>query len=239
VESRDGAILARTQLFAPLSPAALDQVAAHVFVRSWRKGQLVFQEGDPGDQLYVVASGLVKLTRTSSDGCPLLLAVRRPPDAFGEVALIDGGPRLAAAETVQPTRLLTMPRDTFFRLAGEHPVLMESYLGALGRLLRTVLERGSDLVFLDLSARVAKVLLELAADPDARTEETVIDLHLTQTDLASMAGGSRPAVNKILRGFAQRGYIAPDGRMMVLKEPAQLRRRAGIKEDLLPILRAF
>lgn len=223
---RAASLLAQTEVFRNLDREALCLLAEQSTTRSYRKGQLIFHEGEPAECLFVVSEGLVKLTRVSALGHQLLLAIRRPLEIFGEVGLFEGNLRPASAEAVRPTTVLAVTRRAFLDVLKNHPCLLESLLGSLGRLLRIAIERGSDFVFLDLEARVAKVLLDLA-ECEVQLGEKLVDLHLTQGELAAMAGGSRPAVNKILRGFEQRGYLELEGHTILLKHPALLRRRAS------------
>jgi CRP/FNR family transcriptional regulator, cyclic AMP receptor protein len=222
------ALLAQTELFGGLDEEALQSLEFASVTRRYRKGQLLFQEGDEANSLFVVAEGLVKLTRTSANGYPLLLAIRRPLDAFGELTLINGGPRPASAEALRATIALAIQGKSFMALLETQPVVMQRVLESLGGLLRFAVERGSDFIFLDLQARVAKLLLHLAeTEGTKKDDEMVIDLQLTQGDLAAMAGGSRPAVNKILRYFEKRRFMAHEDGRIVIRNAAQLRGRFG------------
>jgi CRP-like cAMP-binding protein len=227
-EEDAAALLAETAIFGQLGDDTLRPLAAACNLRSFRKGQFVFQQGDPGDALYVVAEGRVKIVTSSPEGDEMLLATLRPPDMFGELAIIDGAPRSASAETVEPTRLLVMGRRTFFDLVGEHPRLVRAVLEGLASMLRRNLERASDLVFLDLPGRVAKALLDAqVARGEPSPEGTRLDLELTQGEFATLVGGSRATVNQILRSFQAKGYLSLEGRLILVKRPDLLRRRAG------------
>jgi CRP-like cAMP-binding protein len=223
------ALLARTAVFGQLGDDTLRHVAAACNLRSFRKGQIIFQQGDPGDALYIVAKGRVKVLTSSPEGDEMLLATLKPPDMFGELAVIDGGPRSASTETVEPSQLLTIERHTFFDLLAEHPRLVRAVLEGLAGMLRRNLERASDLVFLDLPGRVAKALLDAEATRgEPCPEGTRLDLELTQGEFATLVGGSRATVNQILRTFQARGYLSVEGRVVVVKRPALLRQRAGL-----------
>ncbi|CAN5720899.1 Crp/Fnr family transcriptional regulator [soil metagenome] len=222
-------LLGRTQLFSDLDRDSLARLGERAIERSYRKGQRVFHEGDLGDSLFVIVEGLVKVYVSSEEGDEMVLVTLRSPETFGELALIDGGPRSASAETLEPTSVLSLTRVTLLELMREHPALTESLLRALGGVVRRLTEQASDLVFLDLHGRVAKLLLALANERgEARGDETVLDLHMTQSDLAGMVGGSRQSVNQILRTFERRGYLEFHGRQVVLKQPELLRRRATL-----------
>lgn len=132
----------------------------------------------------------------------MVVSILPPLGVFGELALIDGGRRSASALALQPTSLLAIARTTFLDILRDHPALADALLRSLGGMVRSTLERASDFVLLDLQARVAKVLLDLAALGGAEVAAgVVVDLRLTQSDLASMVGVSRPTVNQILRTF--------------------------------------
>ena len=221
-------VLGRTELFGGLAPGTLETIAARGIVRSYPKGQVLFYQYDPGEALYVILEGRVKAFVTSEDGAELNLGVFESPSILGEVALVDGGPRSASAEVVSPAKLLVFTRATFFSLLGEHPPLVESYLRSLGKLIRRLQDRTEDLVFLDLHGRVAKLLLSFAEDAETGPEGTLLDLKVTQGELAAMVAGSRPTVNQILKTFEGRGYLSIAGRQIVVKNEDALRRLAGV-----------
>src|SRR5437879_2717458 len=114
-------LLGRTPVFGALDPETLRHVAGSANSRSYRKGESMFHQGDPGDRLYVVARGLVKVFTASESGEEMLLATLRPPDMFGELALIDGGPRSASTATLEPTTLLVITRTAFLDLLRRYP----------------------------------------------------------------------------------------------------------------------
>ena len=222
-------LLSRTKLFRDLAPEALRELADATSERSYWKGQPVFSEGDPGESLYLTVEGRIKVYVTSDDGDDMVLATLQPPDVFGEIALIDGRPRSASAEALEPSTLLELARGPFLELVAKHPSMTESLLLSLGGVLRRLTEQASDLVFLDLHGRVAKLLVGMAdAKPPLEDGTLELDLELTQSDLASMVGGSRQSVNQILRSFARRGYIEVHGRKVAIRNLAGLRRRAGL-----------
>lgn len=221
--------LAQTELFGDLSSEVVNALASRAVSRSFRKGERIFHQGDPGDAMYVVVEGLVKVVVVSEAGDEMVLVTLSPPESFGELALIDGRPRSAAAEAVEPTELLVLTRGTLMETLATHPTLVESMLRSMGGLIRRLTEQTTDLVFLDLHGRVAKLLVGFVLDEGKGTEAgTVLDLHLTQRELAEMVGGSRQSVNQILHGFEDRGYIELRGRSVVIKDPERLRRRAGL-----------
>lgn len=195
--------------------------------RRYKKGQFIVHQGDPGDSLFVVAEGLVKILVTSEDGNEMVLATLGPSQTFGELSLIDGEARSASAETVEQTSVLVLTRRSFLELLHTDPSLIASLLESLGGVVRRLTEQASDFVFLDLYGRVAKLLLALAPDR-ADGMERALAVKLTQSDLAGMVGGSRQSVNQILQSFERRGYIRFEGRRIVVLLPEKLEQRAGI-----------
>lgn len=230
VPEQDAAYLLRhTSLFRDLDDDTVQRLAEISVTRSFRKGQIIFEQGDPADALYVVVEGEVKVHVDSGAGDEMVLVTLRPPDVFGELALVDGGPRSASAEALVQSTLLSLNRRTFLALLEGNPEIAELLLRALGRILRRLTEQASDLVFLDLHGRVAKLLIAFAGERGEEIEGGIaLDLGVTQTDLAAMVGGSRQSVNQILRLFERRGYVDLDGRRVVVKKADLLRKRAGL-----------
>ena len=223
------ALLQRTKLFAELGEPILRALADQAVERSYPRHGRLFHQGDPGTGLFVVVSGLVKVVVTSEDGDEMVLVTLGPGEALGELSLVDGGPRSASAEAMEPTVALMITRPVLLDLATRDRALTEALLHTLGGLLRRLTEQASDLVFLDLPGRMAKLLAGLAAERGVPTPEGIeLDAYLTQTDLAGMVGASRQSVNQILQGFARRGYLQVQGRRIVVHRLDLLRRRAGL-----------
>lgn len=220
-------LLRQTALFGEVDDETLTHLAERAVERTYKKGQLIFYQGDPAEALFVVIEGRIKVVVTSEDGDEMLLVTLDPGDVFGEIAVIDGEPRSASAETLEETKVLMLTRATFLETLRGSPEMTESLLRSLGAVLRRLTEQTADLVFLDLHGRVAKLLLGMAEKQDPAAEGIELDVHLTQTDLASMVGGSRQSVNQILRSFERRGYLEVHGRKLVLKDPEALKRRAA------------
>lgn len=227
---RSSKLLSQAQLFSGLNEESMRALAARATLRNYDKGQLIFHQGDPAGSLFVVVEGLVKVFVTSeTTGDEMVFVTLRNPDTFGELALLDGNDRSASAEAVERTTLIELNRDTFLEVVRSDPHMTEALLLGLGGAIRRLSEQASDLVFLDLHGRVAKLLVTMADERGIPGESGVeLDLQLTQTDLAAMVGGSRQSVNQILRAFEQRDYLDVQGRKMIVKQPDFLRRRAGL-----------
>ena len=182
------------------------------------RGAKIFHQGDEGNALFVVAEGLVKVWVSSGDGSEMVMATLRRPDAFGEISAVDGHGRSASATAMEDSVLVSLDRATLLDSVHRNPAVADSLLRALGDLARRITEQASDLVFLDLAGRVAKCLVHLAerdGHPDAEGDGIVLELPLTQTELAEMVGGSRQSVNQTLKTFQSRGFLELRGREIV------------------------
>jgi CRP-like cAMP-binding protein len=221
--------LRRTQIFGDLDQTALTELAAVCVSRVYRRDQFLWYQGDPGDHLAVVVDGLIKITVTSDRGDEMVLATLGAGEVLGELSVIDQGPRSASAVAVRATTALVVNRPALITAMQRSPALLDALLRTLGGMLRRLTEQASDLVFLDLGGRIAKLLVQQAErQSDQPGTRLAVDLHLTQTELAQMVGASRPAVNRVLQGLVGRGWISVDGRTMVIKDAPALRRRAGL-----------
>jgi CRP/FNR family transcriptional regulator, cyclic AMP receptor protein len=154
-------LLRRSRLFAGLSEPMLRALADRAIERSFPRHGRLFYQGDPGTALFVVASGLVKVLVTSEDGEEMVLVTLGPGEALGELSIVDGGPRSASAEALEPTVVLMITRQVLLELAARDRALIEVLLQVLGGLLQRLTEQASDLVFLDLPGRTAKLLAGL------------------------------------------------------------------------------
>lgn len=214
-------VLRRTRLFGAVPDADLAALAEASRTRAFRRGQIVCAMGDPGETLIVVLSGLVKVAVRSADGGELTLVMVGPDGTLGEVSIADGGPRSADVETVEDSRLLFLPRALVQDVCVRVPAAGQALAGSVAETLRRLTEAASDLVFLDLPRRVAKVLLS-----QSRDSVGVIRPQLTQEQLAWQVAGTRQSVNAALRGFERRGWIAVEGRAVTLRQPEVLARFA-------------
>lgn len=213
-------------MFTGLNADARQRIAAAAIPRQYRRGQLLFVEGDPGDSLIMVRSGAVSVFRTSPTGERAMLHVVRSPDVLGEVSLLDGSVRSASAEALEDTSAMALARTTFLELVHASPSMLDAVMRTMGGMVRRLTEQSSDHVFLDLPARVAKALVRLSG----HTNAPMVTIELNQTQLAELAGGSRQSVNQAIGTFALRGWLRTEGRRIVVTDIPALRRRAGVDE---------
>jgi CRP/FNR family transcriptional regulator, cyclic AMP receptor protein len=221
-------VLRSTRILGAIDPSSLLSLAEVSRQRTYGRGQYLWYQGDPGDRLIVVCKGLVKVVLTSEQGVDIVLVTLGRYETLGELAILDGLPRSASVVAVEPTTVLMLPRAAVLELMATHPSVLDAVLHALGHLVRRLTDQTGDLVFLDLAGRVAKVLINLAHNHAQDDQRTVLDIRLSQSDIAAMVGATRPAVNRILQAFASRGLISVDGRVIVLRDLTALRRRAGL-----------
>ena len=220
-------VLRQAALFAGLddeSARALEESMAPI---SLKRGEVLFNEGDEGNQLYVVTEGKVKLGRTSADGRENLLAILGPGQMFGELSFFDPGPRSATATAVTNVELMSLGHDALFPVLADHTDVALALLHQLAGRLRRTNEVVGDLVFSDVPGRVAKALLDLATRFGRQADDGIhVNHDLTQEELAQLVGASRETVNKALADFASRGWMRLEPRSVVILDLERLQRRA-------------
>jgi CRP/FNR family transcriptional regulator, cyclic AMP receptor protein len=218
-------LLGRTELFGSLDQQVRRDLASSATQLVLDRGQTLFVQDERGDRMFVLASGAVKLVVRSRHGEVVELARHWPPAVFGEVALLDGGPRSATAEALEPSRLLGITRDQVIRLLRSDAGVVDALLRSLGELVRRANRQTTDLVFLDLQTRLARKLLELTAAPGGPSTTVLDHRRFTQTELANMVGGARQSVNTALRSLERRGLIrVSEGKIEIL-DMNELQRR--------------
>jgi CRP/FNR family cyclic AMP-dependent transcriptional regulator len=204
------------RLFAGLDQASLRVVSAALRPRRFRRGEVIFHLGDPGDALFVIVSGQAKVTVPADDGSePAILTTLGPGGFFGELALLDEAPRSATIVAMEAMETATLRRDTFAQLVDHQPDLRRALLASLAAEIRRLTAQVEDLHFLDLPGRLARHLLRDVAAVAGRSPDDVAELtgayrlpwRLTQAELASMIGGSRQSVNRLLADLVADGTI--------------------------------
>lgn len=209
--------------FSILSEDEAEELAERLIPRRFSPGQIIFHLGDPGGLLYIITSGKVKIAHTTPDGQEALLAILGNGDFFGELALLDEAPRSATAESLAQTETLTLHRTEFMRFIDHHPNFARHVLTILARRIRHMNNQISDIFFLDLPGRLARTLLMLGENHGVETADGVmIDLSLTQTDLAEMTGATRVSVNKALGRFRRQQWVKVKGRKFTLVDQEAL-----------------
>jgi CRP-like cAMP-binding protein len=219
--------LRRASLFRGVRPDAVEALCSHFEYVRIGPTAVLFAEGEPGEDLYIVLSGKVKLARRSVDGREALVAVMGPGDQFGELSLLDPGPRTATVIAVTETHLARLPKHALENWIRQHPEIGLKLLHVLARRLRRTNDTLTDLIFVDVPGRLANQLLQLARRFSTVTAgELRVNHDLTQEELAQLVGASRETVNKALADFANRGWIRLDNRSVIILDRERLARRA-------------
>ncbi|MDD2818622.1 MAG: Crp/Fnr family transcriptional regulator [Candidatus Nanopelagicales bacterium] len=214
-------------LFAALDVEGAAALRASLVERNVVKGEVLFAEGEPGDRMYVIVEGKVKLGQTSVDGRESLLAVLGPAEMFGELSLFDPGTRTSTATALTDAIVLGLGNDQLRPWLAGRPEVAAALLQALARRLRRTNEAMADLVFSDVPGRVAKALMELGEKFGTITPDGLMVTHdMTQEELAQLVGASRETVNKALADFAQRGWIRLESRQVLILDVERLGKRA-------------
>jgi CRP-like cAMP-binding protein len=218
--------LGRCPLFRGLDRDSLSAIAASLRTRRYRKGEVIFHEGDPGDCLFVVASGTVKVVLPSEDGEEAILASLSRGDFFGELALLDGAPRSAGAVALQATEMLVLPREQFGAMVASQPAIRDALLSSLAAELRRLTQHVAELHFLDMTGRLASGLARLAIEHGVKDADGAIRLSSppTQADLGAMIGATRQSVNKLLGEFAEVGLLRLERDSLVIPDLPALER---------------
>jgi CRP/FNR family cyclic AMP-dependent transcriptional regulator len=202
----DRRVLDSTELFASLPEEMVAGLRDKARIRQLAKGELLFAEGDASSELYVVQDGRIAISTRSSDGRESMVAVMESGGLFGEMGLFDDGPRSAEGRALVDSTLIEVGYEDVRTAIQERPEVLWVIVRLLAQRIRATDEALADAVFLDVPARTAKRLLELAGDADE------FQLPMTQEDLAGLVGASRERVNKALAMFVRLEWITATGR---------------------------
>jgi CRP/FNR family transcriptional regulator, cyclic AMP receptor protein len=213
-------MLAHSELLAALGADALSALADASRELSLNRGEVLFDQDDPGRELYMVASGRIAIAKRSADGRSSVVALMEEEDLFGEMSLFDGQGRSAEARALEPSRLIGVPYDALRAALHARPEALWTVVALLANRLRVTDEALADSMFLDVTGRTAKRLLELAGDSDEFT------LPVTQEELAGMVGASRERVNKAIATFIRLGWLELSDRRYRIVERPKLAQRA-------------
>jgi CRP/FNR family transcriptional regulator, cyclic AMP receptor protein len=211
------AILARVGIFHGAEPSAVSALIKQLQPIDFPRGHTIFVENEPGDRLYIIISGKVKIVRRSPDGRENLLTIHGASEMFGELSVFDPGARTSSAITITGVRVVSI---------AEQPQISEQLLRVLARRLRRTDDKLADLIFTDVPGRVAKQLLALGQRFGTQEDDGLRVTHdLTQEEIAQLVGASRETVNKALADFAQRGWIRLDGKSVLISDSGRLAHR--------------
>jgi CRP-like cAMP-binding protein len=214
---RPGHRLEEVPLFAGLSMNLLDELARESRTRRYAAGQVLWNEGDPGEALLVLEEGQLRVTRVTGAGVEVVLAVMEAPAALGELALLDGAPRDASVIAQRAVSVRYISRSSFLALLRREPMMVESLLRTLATLVRAGNARHLATVGLDVPGRLAAWLL-------ARTKDGSSELAIgrSQGELAAELGTTRSTLNRALNGFEALGFLSRKGDRITIRDPEAL-----------------
>ena len=195
-------------LFGRLSAGEIDSLIGYTRVERYPAGREIFEKGSPGQSLMAVLRGSIKISSLSRDGKEVILRIINAGEIFGEIATLDGETRSAAAAAMTDCELLVLNHRNFLEMLENRADLCMILLRILCRRLRQTSEQVEDVMFRHLESRVTKAVVQLAESAALRgLRSRSVELHVSQRELGSMAGGSREAVNKILQNWHRHGLI--------------------------------
>jgi CRP-like cAMP-binding protein len=201
-----GTVLGRNSLFRGLSAATLEQIGRLCIRHSYPRDAVIFSQSDPGDALFGVVTGRVRISASTAGGREVFLNIMEPGDTFGEIALLDGRPRTAGAIATAPSELFLIKREQFLRLLASEPVLTDHLLRLLCARLRWVSGFAEESALLAVPARLARRLLSLGRLHGHDTGEG-IELKVSQDEMARFLGLSRQIVNQHLQSWKAKRWV--------------------------------
>jgi len=222
--------MAQTPLFEGASAGTISRLAAQGVTRRFRRGTYLFHQGDDSPDVYFLVSGRVEISSLSSDGHRQLHTTLDVPQFFGELGVLGDQPRSAAALALEDSEAWRASGPVLLDFLIEEPTAARSLLRALARQVLSQEAFVEDLLYLDLKGRVAKRLLQLVSPSldELPADGAVVPSIVTHADLASLCGGSRENVTRILSDFQRRGFVERDGKRFVLRKISGLAKLAGL-----------
>jgi CRP/FNR family transcriptional regulator len=211
-------LLQQVPIFQVLTEEELLELAPLFTEKKHNKGKILFHEGDPGEEFYLIKSGVVKIYRID-DAKEIILSLFRDGDFFGEMSLINESlTRSATVETLEATTVYSLKRSVFIQFMERSPKLIIKLLEATMERLRKANEQIYDLTFLDVRSRILKTIIRLSLEYGTATEEGIlIDMKLTHQQLANLVGTVRESVTKVLLELQTERMIEIRQKRIILK----------------------
>jgi CRP-like cAMP-binding protein len=223
-------LLERNRLFRGLPASTLQQIGALSSRRPYPAGAIIFSQGDPGDALYGVVTGKVRISASAPDGKEMFLNIMEPGDTFGEIALLDGNPRTATASAMAPCELLVIMREPFLALLQREHGLAIHLLRLLCQRIRWTSGLAEDSALLALPARLARRVLSLGK-LHGHPVLNGVHLAISQEEIARFLGISRQVVNQYLQTWKANGWVQLGRARMTILDEQALQRTAESSEQ--------
>jgi CRP-like cAMP-binding protein len=198
-------------MFSGVSSEVLSSIASLLIERRFPKHKTIVEEGAPGDYMYIISEGRVKVTKLSGDGREKILELLEVGDFFGEMSLFDDAPRSASVKAMADVQILALARNDFLRLLSRSPDLALSVIQELTRRLRQVDEQASSLSFQRVKERTMGLLVRLAKDASSQEGRRKTPV-LTHQQIADMIGTSRETVTRAVKGLKAEGWLEQEGK---------------------------
>lgn len=209
-----GAVLNDISIFNGLSQKELETITSHSVVRIYRKNTVILNRGGESSSLYVILTGKIKVYISDEEGKEIVLNIQGPGAHFGELALLGGQPRSASVMTLDESKIMILTKSAFLTCLSAHPNIALNLIHSLVNRVCELTDNVSDFALLDIYGRVVKMLLRNAEDHDGQLAVE----NLTQQDIAGIVGASRTMVNRIFKDLKVGGYIALEGRRIVIRK---------------------
>ena len=216
--------LKKIALFADLPAPVVQKLSETVELREIRRRQVIYLPGDPGASVFFVNGGRVKISKVTRDGKELTLAYRGPGEIFGELCMLEGGPREEMAEAMENAMITELARDEFEKMVQQNGMLGYKLTKAMLQRRREVENKVEQLLFKDVNAKLAELLLRLGNEYGVQSGRgTLVALKITHQEMANLIGSTRETVSLTLSMFKKKGLIQTDGRKVIISDREGLR----------------
>ena len=199
-----------------MNAAELETIKQSLSEKTLQRGEVILREGEPSDTLYFVVAGAVKIFKTSSQGKDQILSIARPGEALNDIPVFDGGTNPTNAQTLGPVTLYSIKKDKLQSVMQQYPKVALNATMVLAQRMRQLVSLVEDLSFRHVLGRVTKILLSHAGDSDGTKE------HLTQQEMAAMAGTAREVVARSLKALEEQGHIRLERHRIVITDRKSL-----------------
>jgi CRP-like cAMP-binding protein len=212
----DTAFLKSIPYFSVMNSAELETIKQSFSEKTLQRGEVILREGEPSDTLYFVVTGAVKIFKTSSQGKEQILSIARPGEALNDIPVFDGGANPTNAQTLGAVTLYSINKDKLQSIMQQYPKVALNASRVLAQRMRQLVSLVEDLSFRHVLGRVTKILLSHAGDSDGTKE------HLTQQEMAAMAGTAREVVARSLKALEEQGHIRLERHRIVITDRKSL-----------------
>lgn len=216
--------LKKIPILAELGPEVLARLSERIALREVRRREVVYLPGDPGNSMFIVNGGRIKISKVTRDGKALTLNYVGPSEVFGETCLIEGGPREEMAEAMENSMITELERNDVEKLLQNHAQLGFQLTRILAQRRRELENKLETLVFRDVTSKLAELLLALAEEYGVEDSRgTMVALKITHQELANLIGSTRETVSLTLSQFKRKRLICTEGRKVIISDAESLR----------------